>query len=57
MKLDEAYALPPWTAEEIVTRCLVRKDFTETFGAREVMPDMQGLERVLFDIIYPCPDG
>lgn len=60
MNLDEAYQIPYCTNEEkleVVTRCLVREEFGEIFGASKAVPNMQALERVLFDTIYPCPSG
>ena len=40
---------------ELITRSLVRKDLRTAIGDPQTVPDMQVLERVLFDIIYPCP--
>ena len=58
MDLDQAYRIPFYTDEEnleVVTRCLVREGFGDIFGATKAVPNMQALENVLFDTIYPCP--
>ena len=60
MKLYELYIIPFSADEEkleVATRRLLRENFGNVFRADEAVPNMQALERVLFDIIYPCPDG
>ena len=40
---------------EIATRTFVRGDFNEILGGSEASLNMQALENVFFDTIYPCP--
>lgn len=59
MRLHEPFETPFHTAEEkleVVTRSLVRRGFGELLGVSEANLNIQSLERVLFDTIYPCPD-
>ena len=58
MRLHESNEQSIFTAEDMLqltTRSLVREDFSAAIGDPKVVPDIQALKRVLFDIIYPCP--
>ena len=39
---------------EIITRSMVRKDFVDLLGGSLANSDLRALEKVLFDVIYPC---
>jgi hypothetical protein len=52
----ESYKIPVWTEEEnieMITRILVRKDFSRLLGNSLSPPDLEELKRVLFGIVYP----
>jgi hypothetical protein len=52
----ESYKIPVWTEEqniEMITRILVRKDFSSLLGNSLSLPDLEELKRVLFGIVYP----
>jgi hypothetical protein len=52
----ESYKIPFWTEEEnveMITRILVRKDFSRLLGSSLSPPDLEELKRVLFGIVYP----
>jgi hypothetical protein len=50
------HANPLWTVEENVemaVRILLRRDFSKILGGRIASPDLEALEKVLFDTVYP----
>jgi hypothetical protein len=52
----ESYKIPVWTEEkniEMITRILVRRDFSSLLGNSLSLPDLEELKRVLFGIVYP----
>jgi len=58
--LREEYKIPFYTQEEnieIYTRSMTRQSLKDLYSEILASSDMQALERVIFDIVYPCPGG
>lgn len=56
MRVMEDYRNPFWTEEEnieMAVRVLVRGDFSDLLGNSLLPPDLQKLERALFNVVYP----
>ena len=56
LRYYESYKIPFWTEEEnieMITRILVRKDFSTLLGNSLSLSDLEELKRVLFGIVYP----
>jgi hypothetical protein len=56
MRFFEEYTNPFWTLEEnveMVTRSMVRDGFSDLLGTKVSSDNLEALEGVLFDIIYP----
>jgi hypothetical protein len=52
----EEIRTPYWKMEEnieMITRCMVRDGFADLMGSRVSAREYEGLEQVLFEVVYP----
>jgi hypothetical protein len=52
----EVIRIPYWKMEEnieMITRCMVRGSFADLMGSKLSTRELEGLEKVIFEIVYP----